>query len=346
MKRITLLSFFLICCTTLAYSQLQPFQNTAMWNTKFLDDFNTFNSNRWYKCNYATHGNPSNNAEEPQVYMNDNVNISNGNLVLRTQKLSTPITINNHPNCMYNNQHMYTSGQIVSTATHDYGYYEIYAKLPSSPGYWPAFWFWDMSNSQSNPWYNELDVFEGDGNITNYLSCGIAYDFTYPVGDTLSGTADYSECNYNNEYHWYGVEWDKHHIIWYIDRVMVRFEDNIFDGYGIQHPMYIILNVALFPNGWSNAPISTNTIFPNYMYIDKFNAYVLNSQDTNVVINDIYNFSTYNYAVKKSITLTHGTTIPQNGIICLYAKDYILLKDGFEVPLGSCFEADVRDGWR
>jgi len=48
-----------------------------------------------------------------------------------------------------------------------------------------------------------------------------------------------------------------------------------------------------------------------------------------------------NYAVKKSISLSSTTTIPQNNKICLRATDFIELKNGFEVPLGAELYLDV-----
>ena len=55
----------------------------------------------------------------------------------------------------------------------------------------------------------------------------------------------------------------------------------------------------------------------------------------------IPNFNTYNYAVKKYISLSNTTTIPPNSNITLRAAEYIELTNGFEVPLGAELYLDV-----
>jgi beta-glucanase (GH16 family) len=301
------------------------------WEIVFEDNFNSFNTVLWNKS-HCIHG------DEPQHYISNNVKIENGKLVLTTKKENYQCTQNNC-NCnhgIYN----YTSGQIGSNKTYKYGYYEIYAKLPSSSGYWPAFWFWYQSpNTQtSNCWYNEIDVFEAYGNNPNVIESRVHWGFQCPTDIYGSSEKGLHTCNYSNGYHWYGIEWDSKKITWYIDRNSVRQIPNNMGGIGIQNPMYIILNVALSTG--NDNPVSPNTIFPNYMYVDQANAYRLKC-DKNTVVNEILNFNTFYYAVKKSITLSGATTIPSNSNISLRATDFIELRDGFELPLGSELYLDI-----
>ena len=58
-------------------------------------------------------------------------------------------------------------------------------------------------------------------------------------------------------------------------------------------------------------------------------------------MNEIPNFGTYHYAVKKSISLTNATTIPAGSNITLRANDFIELKPGFEVGIGRSLYLDV-----
>jgi hypothetical protein len=53
------------------------------------------------------------------------------------------------------------------------------------------------------------------------------------------------------------------------------------------------------------------------------------------VITQITNFSSFNYTVKKSITLSGTTTIPNGQNISLRAQDFIEFKDGFVLPNSS-----------
>ena len=57
--------------------------------------------------------------------------------------------------------------------------------------------------------------------------------------------------------------------------------------------------------------------------------------DSLTVVNSIPDFETYNYALKKSISLGGETTIPSNASIALRATDYIEWRPGFEIPQGT-----------
>ena len=314
------------------HAQLQPSEDMRGWMTLFEDDMTSFNTNLWNKDNYSTHGEGAD--EEPQIYVQENVSNSNGKLVLTAHPVNLSRPHPNNSSCNYNNQHHCTSGQICSNSTYQYGYFEIYAKLPAVVGAWPAFWFWQENDNPANPWYNEIDVFEGDGANAHSLTHNIWYAFSYPINEVQRGNKSF-QCNYAQSYHWYGVKWDKNRIMWYCDRHCVREELNTYGGYGIQHPLNIIINLALKPGTTMNSTYS--------MYVDQVNAYHLDCSDKNVVQNEISDFSTYNYKVKKSITLSGATTLPSNGNIVLYATDYVRLNAGFSVPLGTEFTIDTCD---
>ena len=76
------------------------------------------------------------------------------------------------------------------------------------------------------------------------------------------------------------------------------------------------------------------------MYVDYVKVYQLKC-DKNTVVTKIPNFNTYNYAVKKSISLSGATIIPKSSNISLRATDFIELKPGFETPLGTEMYLDV-----
>jgi len=316
------------------------------WDTVFVDDFSTFNIGRWHKAHNAIHGNyeynnPQKQTEEPQVYIQDNAYIENGKLVLRTKQQTYPCPKGHgYLNCQYGGTHNYTSGQIASNATYKYGYFEIYAKLPASSGYWPAFWLWNSTSSTqtSNCWYNEIDIFESSGCNNNIVTSNMHYGFQCPTNIySNSKSVSLEALNYNNKYHWYGLEWDKNKITWYIDRKIVRQIANNMEGTGIQNPMYIILNVALNPIvSWWDCQISNSTIFPNYMYVDTANVWRLKYDcNTPVTINNANDLVNHDYKVKKSISLSGATTLISGQNVSLRATDYIELKEGFYVPPGA-----------
>lgn len=347
MKRITIILFLTILLDKIALGQEPFFPDSNIWEMTINEDFNTQNVSL---VHYKDHNKTriEGNVELPALPMDSNVYIQNGNLVIKTVKLTTPIPCPGSTHCQYGGWHHYTSGAIVFTDDYDYGFYEIYAKVPYSDGYWPAFWFWRDSIS----WYNEIDVFEGCGARTDKLSCNVHWNFNYNYCDTndLHDVIDTFPCDYTTGYHWYGVRWDKSKIYWYYDRKLVRTAINNFGGVGIHHPMNLILNVSLCPNVANSWPwgsrITSNSVFPNYMYVDKLRGYHLKCNHKNISVTEIPDFNTYQPTAKKSITLSGATSLPNNANIELYATDFIELRNGFYVPQGTTFKADICNGCR
>jgi len=75
------------------------------WKVVFEDDFSTFNTGRWSKA-HGIHG------SEPQHYIEENVKVEGGNLVLTAKKEDYNCTLSN---CNCNGgTYKYTSGQIDS----------------------------------------------------------------------------------------------------------------------------------------------------------------------------------------------------------------------------------------
>ena len=316
------------------------------WKVIFQDNFDSFNTSRWYKANNMIHGtyNPDEGkkSEEPQIYMNSNVDVANGKLVLETLKLENDsikcpkvIVPADTVKCQYNGWHKYTSGWVQSRKKYKYGYYEIYSTMPVSDGYWAAFWLWAAQNDipNNNCWYNEIDVFETNG-CKKSVESRVHWGFNCP--HSIEGRIDemaHEANNYDSVYRWYGVGWNSDKITWYVDKKEVRQISNNMMGIGIQNPMYIIMNVALFPPTW-HCPVSINSIFPNYMHVDQSNVYSLKC-DSDTPVNEILDFDNFNYAVKQSITLSGTSSIPKGKRIALRATDFIELKAGFEVPAGT-----------
>lgn len=284
------------------FSQVPP--NDKNWEVVFIDDFNSLNTTRWNVANNFDH------YGEPQIYTNrtDNVYISNGKLILKIIK----------ENYM---SHSYTSGWINTNTNYQYGYFEIRCKLPTGKGFWPAFWLHSGSCSAGN--YNEIDVFEMDGSYPTKTTNNL-HNCIDP-----SPYAEQTCSNYSTAYHNYSVEWTPSRIVWYLDNNNIRNEKNI---YGLTHPQSVIANLAIFPWDLPNS----STPFPSYMYIDHIKVYQL-KMDCNTVVNNISNFSTFNYAVKKSIALGSSTTVPSNSAITLRATDYLEMNAGFKIPLGTEF---------
>lgn len=315
-------------------------QQDPNWEPVFEDSFTVFNQNRWCKEEGIREAGKV--TEDVANLLASNAFINHGKLVLRVKR----DTVYHGGNCYYmeqnNGYHFYSSASVSSRNLYGHGYFEIYAKLPVSSGYWPAFWLWKDNSANQSSWYNEIDVFEGKGCYPDSIYTNVHWNFDCPISWNALNDTNRSFSGLNiSEYHWYGIEWDSSRIYWYIDRDIVRTERNNWGGEGVQHPMHIILSVGLTPDSFSDNRINNSTIFPNYMYIDQANVYRLIC-DCEEPIDEIYDFVNYQYGVKKHISLTGLTHLPQNGNVCLRARDFIELGNGFEVPIGTEFYADVN----
>jgi beta-glucanase (GH16 family) len=149
---------FIILCRIL---HGQTPANDPNWETLWVDDFNYFDTDRWVKAHYGDHGG------EPQLYLENNVSILDGNLVIKVK--NTPAFCPQNPPypttwaCGSCNQgiHEYTSGWVETKYPYNtkFGYIEGKIKLPYGFGFWPAFWTWRGDNVQTIN-EAEIDIFE------------------------------------------------------------------------------------------------------------------------------------------------------------------------------------------
>ena len=123
----------------------------------------------------------------------------------------------------------------------------------------------------------------------------------------------------------------------YMYTLLVNNTIRTLTNHNIIDPIRIILS-----NGIDSLHLPpTSPSFTEYMYVDYIKVHQLKC-DKYTVVNEISNFNTYNYAVKKSITLSGATTIPAGSNISLRATNFIELKNGFEVPLGAELYLDIN----
>ena len=331
-KTIILLLFCFI--PVLVFTQNPIYPNDPHWQLKWEDNFNTFDTtHKWMRAHYCDH------AGEPQLFLKQNVWVANGNLVIEINNNKAYCPSNPPPVTTYacgscvEGWHNFTSGWVDTRSTFytKFGYIEARIKLPYRPGFFHhAFWTWKGSGEHMD----EIDIFEmgwqpkSNEVTTNIHTC--YYDsITNP--DCLENyfqEHSFSGFNYS-DWHIYAIEWDVNKITWYIDNIPFRTSINP----GIIDPVRLILGMGI-----KNAP--TSPPFQEHMYVDYVKVYQLNC-DKNTVVTQIPNFNTYNYAVKKSISLDGQTQIPNNSNITLRANDFIELKPGFEVQTGRELYLDV-----
>ena len=178
----------------------------------YSDEFENkkLNEHKWYPNNPKWKGRP------PTYFHGSNVNLENGELVIRvnkhgTQKLPQDFT--------------HSTGFIKSKNKFLYGYFEAEAKLMDAP--WVS-GFW-MTNVDKD-WWTEIDICEN--------APGVAYNrhdlnsnihvFKSPKdqGDIkkhFSRTEKYYfPVELQKDYHVWGLEWTKDYIRFYIDGILFR----------------------------------------------------------------------------------------------------------------------------
>lgn len=323
----------LLLCRLCVFSQVPP--QDKNWEVVFENDYSNFPSEWYISRGVHNAGDPFTEAIGYDTCTN--VAISDGKLRLAVKREQAPYCAD----CI-DHYLDYTVSAVLTNIQYRYGYFEIYSKIPASNGYWPAFWLWssneDIANSTCS--YNEIDIFETLGYCNDSIRSNVHWDFVCPI-DLLNDTNTRHYCRYDTSYHWYGLEWDSSKITWYIDEKIVRQTLNNFYGIGIQNPMQILITFGLDKFNVGLNDVDENTIFPGYMYVDQANVYRLKC-DSETVVNEIQDFDSFYFAVKKSITLSGNTTIPPSSNLSLRATDYVLLTNGFEVPIGAEFYADVN----
>ncbi|HBX52884.1 MAG TPA: hypothetical protein DEH02_17605 [Bacteroidales bacterium] len=370
MKQLILGIIFCIFVITANVNNMhaQILQNDKNWDIipVFNDEFNYPHTewdtltwrdtpdNRWRATitGGVTHG-----STEYQVYQRDNAIFnSDSTLVLRADTASPagelipldyefpdscyPCSIKPNDDTLY-----YYSGAVINpipypaTTAYLYGYFEARCKLPVQKGDFPAFWLYKQTPGH----YREIDIFEwtwgiSDNSTRKYQgNIWLANNTTYASYGTNYYTIPDNEPDLSN-WHTYGVEWSPKRVVWYFDGKPVNefFSDSV-----PAYDMHLIFNYAINKAAIIfSEPITTG--FPRDMTIDYVKVNKLKCDcDSDAVIQNNAQLDTFNYAVKKSVTIdgsSSAISVPANEKVTLRATESVTITGEFEVPLGSEFE--------
>ncbi len=169
-------------------------------------------------------------ADKPSVLVDSNISVKDGKLILRGKG---------------KNDEIYTGSEIRTKEFFHYGYFEIKAKINTSKGICPAFWLLGSRDSESKIEY-EVDIFECFGRMPGIIK-GTLLAHNYPKGsqggnhgsehrfpyrrmvkepfpekDMVKIFSDnhnktFFAGNWGDEYHTFGLDWQKDSITWYVD---------------------------------------------------------------------------------------------------------------------------------
>lgn len=157
--------------------------------------------------------------------------------------------------------HQFSSGVITTenSFVQTYGYFEMKATLPNTPGAWPAFWMLPL-NPHGLP--TELDVLEALGRDVDQSHWG--FHSATPLNQGYwANTANLTAGD-----HTFGVEWTPYTLTYFVDGVEIG---QVATPSDMNTAMYIIVNLAMGGSWAGNADSSAIA----QMSIDYVKAYQL-----------------------------------------------------------------------
>lgn len=176
-------------------------------------DDSELDGGKWFPTNPRWLG------RQPAYFYHDNVKVSNGKLHLTMRKQEVPEMPRDK------GYHTYTSAAVQSKTKVKYGYFEVKCKPMKSHGS-SSFWFYDNTPD----FWTEIDVFEIGGAAHGFEK---KYNMNVHVFRTHAEKKHWSmhgewiaPSNLADDYHVYGLEWDREKVKWYFDGVLVRWVEN------------------------------------------------------------------------------------------------------------------------
>jgi hypothetical protein len=255
------------------------------WQLIFKDEFDsdTLNTDLWmtfFPCNIWDDQCESSRAGDGDIHLDSNVIISGGKLKLVAKHQTAT---------WYSSTRDYTSGMIFSKSLYRFGYgkYELYGKIPSGKGLYPAFW---LFGGDGEGHAAEIDVFEINGNEPYRYHPGI---ISYWHTEFLAQEdCKFDDIDLSLDFHLYSVEWEPFLVTFKIDNktVFVVSRLNTISGHEVSwccvepgvyavQPAYpkgkncllsVIVTLAVLSGDESP---DNNTLFPSIFEIDYIRVY-------------------------------------------------------------------------
>ncbi len=221
---------------------------------------------------------------EWEWYRTDNVSVSSGNLVIKGEYLSSPLTIQGRTWYQF-------SGRITTKGLRSwqYGRVEARIKLPTATATWPAFWMMGSAcdttvNGATNGYdvlptnwssCGEIDIMEHKNDETQICS-NLFWDTrigVYPwASGSIASNATWTTGVDVSQYHVYAFEWNSTTMTWYLDGRAIKTQDcSSASMEEFRQPFFILLNLAIAGQFTGTTPVQSQ--FPIYMYVDYVRVY-------------------------------------------------------------------------
>jgi beta-glucanase (GH16 family) len=236
-----------------------------VWNLVWSDEFNYTglpDSTKW-KMDIGGHGWGNN---EKQFYLDNSLE----NSFVKDGILHLVALKKEHDKNKYTSAKATTYQKFVL----QYGKVEVMAKLPRGKGTWPAIWMLPESlrkKEEKWPLCGEIDIMEHVGKDPNMVHVSLHTELYNHIKGTQI-THFERQNNVFDNFHKYGIEWDKDSISFFIDDkpfYTTKKGENgrvaANEGWPFDKPYYLILNLAIGGN-WGGE--IDDSIFPCEMQID------------------------------------------------------------------------------
>ena len=199
-------------------------------------------------------------GRQPALFSARNVTVADGKLQLTMRK--EPVS----QEYAKSGYHDYTSAALHSKARSNYGYYEVRAKPMDSAGS-SSFWF---QQDAVQEWGTEIDVFEIGGKAKGFehkVNMNLHVFRTPEQRKHWSvGGVWVAPFRLADDFHVYGLEWNKDDIKYYVDGVLVRSVENTH----WHQPLFLIFDSETMPK-WFGMPDDAD--LPSTFQIDYVRAW-------------------------------------------------------------------------
>jgi beta-glucanase (GH16 family) len=184
-------------------------------------------------------------GRQPALFSPRNIALDDGKLCLTMRKEKTPAAEEKF------GYHDYTSATLRSKDRTAYGYFEVKAK-PMPSGGSSSFWFQRGSVPGPDP-VTEIDVFEIGGKAKGFER---KYNMTVHVTGIPAGAKHWQVGRHwlapwplIDDYHVYGLQWDKDELKYFVDGIVVLTVENTHWHY----PLFLTFDSETMPE-WFGMP--------------------------------------------------------------------------------------------
>jgi beta-glucanase (GH16 family) len=218
--------------------------------------------------------------EELQWYRPENARVEGGMLVIEARRERVPNPAYDSTATDWRRRRPfagYTSASLNTRGLHDwkYGRFEMRARIPVSPGMWPA--FWTLGTSGRWPAGGEIDVMEYYRGMLLANVAWLGADRRAKWDDTRTPLAALGDSTWADRFHVWRMDWDEDEIRLYVDDRLLNTTDlretvnaDAEGANPMRQPHYLLLNLAI---GGTNGGDPSESAFPARYEVDWVRVY-------------------------------------------------------------------------